>query len=190
MLKFTSFLFSAEASLSRPLTPATLLHTVRSNPGMTTQYYANRYFGVKKQMEVECIMWKELKKHGKVVLDRIDGPQAPPRWNPLYYYPRRHKVLRHCDEDEDLSVLSQGSSSTSEPEDSTSSFAEETEKSEDRDSVILRLVYATPGKDIQFYVSQLPEEYQVGAPQAFKRLREAGVLQRTQTSQGFFSWSC
>lgn len=183
------------SSAMRPLTAGTLLHTIRSDPGMTTKYYANRYFGPEKHMQLEHLLWKELKKHGKVTLDRIDGPDAPPRWVPLFYYPKRHGVRRHNPEDEDLSVLRHASDSSSVEHASSSAAGEATveedkKEMEDRDSAIIRLVHSSPGRDIQFYVLQLPEEMQQGAPQAFRRLRQAGVLQRNQTSQGTFAWVC
>lgn len=197
-----TFLQSRSASM-RPLTAGTLLHTVRGDPGMTSKYYANRYFGIEKHMEVEHLLWKELKKHGKVTIDRMQGSDAPPLWVPLFYYPKRHNVKRHCSEDEDLSLLRSAPAAMSSTDASCSpSFSSscsdeqigedvlDPKAVEDTESAVLRLVYATPERDIQFYVNGLPEELQPGAPRAFRRLREAGVLERRQTPQGTFVWIC
>lgn len=202
-------LFFMQSGSLRPLTAGTLLYTVRGDPGMTSKYYANRYFGIEKKMEVEHLLWKELKKHGKVTIDRVQGSDAPPLWVPLFYYPKRHNVRRHCAEDEDLSLLRSAPSPTSPAaENSSASSSSMTTSSvscneslgveeavdpktvEDAESAVLRAVYATPEKDIQFYVNGLPEEFQLAGPRAFRRLREAGVLERRQTPQGTFVWVC
>lgn len=167
---------------------------------MTSKYYANRYFGVEKLMEVEHLLWKELKQHGKVTIDRVEGSDAPPLWAPLFYYPKRHTVRRHSPEDEDLSFLRSEPSTAGSTDSATSSsftvnpqVVEECldpKVVEDIESAILRLVFETPEKDIQFYVNSLQEDLQKGAPKAFRRLREAGVLERRPTPQGTFVWVC
>eukprot|EP00796_Vickermania_ingenoplastis_P006636 gene6636-4755_t len=176
----------------RPLSAASLLHTIRGDPGMTSQYYANRYFGPDRLREVDHLAWQELKKHGKVTLDRIDGPEAPPRWVPIFQNPRRHHVQRHNPEDEDLSVLQRPVATESATGDSLwgADLGTTPDSAAERDDVILRLVAETPEQDIQCYVSALPEEMRAGAPLAFRRLREAGVLRRSQTPLGTFAWSC
>lgn len=173
----------------RPLTVSTLLHTVRGDPGMTTQYYANRYFGPEKTMEVEVLLWRELKKHGKVTIDRLEGPEAPPRWVPLFYFPRRHAARLHRAEEEDLSLLRYGASLQTE----TSAEPQQGSTGEEDgtiDTLIIQSVHADPEKGIDFYIQQLPEELQREAPNAFRRLREAGVLQRSQSGSQGFVWRC
>lgn len=167
---------------------------------MTSKYYANRYFGIEKLMEVEHLLWKELKHHGKVTIDRVEGSDAPPIWAPLFYYPKRHNVRRHSPEDEDLSFLRSdplsavsSGSATSSSLNAHSQVVEECldpKVVEDIESAIIRLVYEKPEKDIQFYVNSLEEELQRGAPKAFRRLREAGILERRPAPQGTFVWVC
>ncbi|ORC85538.1 uncharacterized protein TM35_000341500 [Trypanosoma theileri] len=177
---------------ARALTLPLLLDTVRRDPGMTAVYYANRYFGRERQMEVTRLLWGELKLYGQVIIDRIDGPEEPPRWYPVFSLPRKmHKIRRHRPEEEDLSVLQQGiehGSSTpakmtgegdSEAAASLSAAAEDG---------IVSLVQAMPGHDIQFYIGELSTALQPYAPTAFRRLREAGIITREQTPQGTFVW--
>ncbi|PWU99614.1 hypothetical protein C3747_216g1 [Trypanosoma cruzi] len=54
---------------TRALTLPLLLDTVRRDPGMTAAYYANRYFGKERQMEVTRVLWGELKFYGQVTID-------------------------------------------------------------------------------------------------------------------------
>ncbi|RNF05813.1 hypothetical protein TraAM80_04346 [Trypanosoma rangeli] len=173
--------------VTRALTLPLLLDTIRRDPGMTAAYYANRYFGKERQMEVTRVLWGELKLYGQVTIDRIDGPEAPPRWYPVFYMPRKiHKIRRHCAEEEDLSVLQQdtvaetGESPVAQEE--TASMAASVENS------IVALVQQFPGHDIQFYIGELSAVMQPRAPMAFRRLREAGLLTREQTPHGTFVW--
>lgn len=80
---------------------------------------------------------------------------------------------------------------------SSSSFARQQDKEsgmEDEaasmqlESVILNLVEVAPGQDIQHYIAELPAVLQRRAPAAFKRLREAGLLERRVTEQGTYTW--
>ncbi|KEG14293.1 hypothetical protein DQ04_00541250 [Trypanosoma grayi] len=174
---------------TRALTLPALLDTVRRDPGMTAVYYANRYFGKERQMEVTRVLWGELKLYGQVTIDRIDGPEAPPRWYPVFSMPRKiHAIRRHRAEEEDLSVLQHdaatlcGTPPTREESDAAVSLAASAENS------IIGLVQAMPGRDIQFYISELPAVMQPYAPMAFRRLREAAVIIREQTPQGTFVW--
>nr|CCC93905.1 conserved hypothetical protein [Trypanosoma congolense IL3000] len=186
---YTPLLRTVAEPRRRVVTLTTLLDTVRRDPGMTAGYYANRYFGSERLMEVTRILWGELKFHGQVTLDRIDGPEEPPRWYPVFSLPRRiHRIRIHRAEEEDLSVLQQdipvpgGSSLTEESSEATASFAEAVENN------IISLVHSIPGHDIQFYISELPAAMQPYAPMAFRRLRESEVISRIQTPQGTFVW--
>ncbi|RNF08170.1 uncharacterized protein Tco025E_07212 [Trypanosoma conorhini] len=179
--------YAATDHATRALTLPLLLDTIRRDPGMTAAYYANRYFGKERQMEVTRVLWAELKLYGQVTIDRIDGPEAPPRWYPVFSMPRRiHKIRRHCAEEEDLSVLQQCTvADTGEPpltQEAAASMATSVESS------IIALVQQFPGHDIQFYIGELSAVMQPHAPMAFRRLREAGVLIREQTPQGTFAW--
>ncbi|SCU70074.1 uncharacterized protein TEOVI_000164300 [Trypanosoma equiperdum] len=173
----------------RAITLPTLLDTVRRDPGMTAVYYANRYFGKERIMEVTRVLWGELKFHGQVTVDRIDGPEEPPRWYPVFSVPRKlHRIRRHCAEEEDLSVLqhsdltSDSAAPASGDNDASASFAAAVEDN------IINLVHSIPGRNIQFYISELPTSMQPYGPMAFKRLRQAEVIIREQTPQGTFVW--
>ncbi|EPY33368.1 hypothetical protein STCU_02260 [Strigomonas culicis] len=181
----------------RPLNALSLLETVRRDPGMTSAYYANRYFGGNKLMEVNHLLWNDLKRHGKVVVER-GAAETAPQWLPVLVVPRPHRVKMHRAEDEDLSVLQAAQSDAfgAAPEDPHApdgpkaelSEAEEAQLALALEASIVRLVHAHPDKDIQFYIHQLPEESRAVAPAAFKRLREAGIIQREATVQGTFVW--
>lgn len=193
------------APVARPLTPQALLETVRSDPGMTAGYYAKRYFGNENTARVNHMLWAELKRHGKVCVERDTAPDAIPRWMPVFDAPRRHGVRRHSAEDEDLSVLNEvmggedragaQASASSEMTATSSDVVGASEPSSSAEatpieveSTVLRLVQSVPGKDIQFYVNEMPVEMQKGAPIAFRRLREAGLLEREMLPQGTYVW--
>ncbi|KAF8288115.1 putative RNA editing complex protein [Trypanosoma cruzi] len=172
---------------TRALTLPLLLDTVRRDPGMTAAYYANRYFGKERQMEVTRVLWGELKFYGQVTIDRIDGPEEPPRWYPVFSIPRKiHNIRRHCAEEEDLSILQQDTAlatgGSPVAQEASASMAASVENS------IIALVQKSPGHDIQFYIGEIPAVMQAYAPMAFRRLREAGVIVREQTPQGTFVW--
>ncbi|KAH9578005.1 hypothetical protein LSM04_002428 [Trypanosoma melophagium] len=177
---------------ARALTLPLLLDTVRRDPGMTAVYYANRYFGRERQMEVTRLLWGELKLYGQVIIDRMDGPDEPPRWYPVFSMPRKiHKIRRHRAEEEDLSVLQQeGENGSTMPSKMTGEGDNEpaASLSAAAEDGIVSLVQAMPGHDIQFYISELSVILQPYAPTAFRRLREAGIITREQTPYGTFVW--
>ncbi|KAG5490834.1 hypothetical protein JKF63_00956 [Porcisia hertigi] len=174
----------------RPLTPGSLLQTVRRDPGMTTVYYANRYFGGDNVMHLNHLLWGVLKRNGKIDIDRADGKDAAPRWYPLFSNPRRHEVRPHNADEEDLSLLRHAPPSAPTapemPADTPASASPQ--NSCDLESAIVGLVQAVPGKDIHYYIMELPVQYQRSAPTVFKRLREAGLLMREVTHLGTYVW--
>ncbi|KAG5489836.1 hypothetical protein GH5_00719 [Leishmania sp. Ghana 2012 LV757] len=174
----------------RPLTPGSVLQTVRSDPGMTATYYANRYFGGDKAMQLNHLLWGVLKRNGKVDIDRADGRDAAPRWYPLFSNPMRHRVRHHNADEEDLSFLrhapATAPSASEMPADTLASVSRT--NSTELESAIVDLVQAVPGKDIHYYIMELPSQYHRSAPMAFKRLREAGVLERAVTPLGTYVW--
>ncbi|KAG5464517.1 hypothetical protein LSCM1_00707 [Leishmania martiniquensis] len=175
--------------VERPLTPGSVLQTVRSDPGMTAAYYANRYFGEGNAMQLNHLLWGVLKRNGKVDIDRADGRDAAPRWYPLFSNPRRHRVRHHNADEEDLSLLQNAQPAASAPETSADTLASVCRPSAtELESAIVRLVQAVPGKDIHYYIMELPVQYQRSAPSAFRRLREAGVLERAATPVGTYVW--
>jgi hypothetical protein len=194
------------AGATRPLTPQSLLATIRNDPGMTTVYYANRYYGKDNVTRLNHILWSVLKRGGKVDIDRADGVDAPPRWYPLFATPRRHHVRLHDADEEDLSLLRHPPPQPTAPPvapampadvlggsgDASASPAHMSEAeavvSMQLESSIVQMVENIPGKDIQHYILELPPEMQWRAPAAFKRLREAGLLERRVTEQGTYVW--
>eukprot|EP00760_Papus_ankaliazontas_P018964 PhM_4_TR17796/c0_g1_i1/m.46607 len=52
------------------LSPQTVLSLLRTDPGKTAAYYAKRYFDQDSPAQVNSILWKDLKKHGQVKLER------------------------------------------------------------------------------------------------------------------------
>ncbi|KAG8347733.1 hypothetical protein ERJ75_000050200 [Trypanosoma vivax] len=168
----------------RLITLPVLLDTVRRDPGMTALYYANRYFGKDRLMEVTRVLWGELKLHGQVTIDRIDGPEEPPRWYPVFSMPQKlHRIRLHRPEEEDLSVLQR------EPETPRQEMCElSSSLSMEVENSIIQLVHSLPNHDIQFYIGELPARMRPYAPSAFRRLREAEIIVREQTPQGTFIW--
>lgn len=185
---------------TRALTPGNVLKTVRNDPGMTSTYYANRYFGKENVMVVNHVLWSVLKRSGRVDMDRADGADAPPRWYPLFANPRRHHVCHHNAEEEDLSLLRQPappsaptapampSDSEVKPHAANTASTVSSDEASHLEITIVELVGAAPGRDIQHYIQMLPMEVQRLAPAAFKRLREAGLLERRVTEQGTYMW--
>lgn len=175
---------------NRLLTPGEVLKTVRSDPGMTVAYYANRYFGQEHAIHVNHILWSELKRHGKVLVDRSDGPEAAPRWHPTFEAPRQHSVRYHKAEDEDLSVLKKSPPAPTAP--AAPAAAPPPPVAEGvtvlLETTVIGLVQREPGHTIQYYLGCLPEEMQADAPSVFRKLREVGLLTRTETPDGFV-WS-
>lgn len=185
-------MFFRNLLLRRELHPQSVLETVAADPGMTALYYANRYFGGRKNvMPVTHILWNQLKRSGKVYMQRSQGPEAAALWFPTLGAPRPHHVRHHCPEEEDLSVLQSAAAAGSATEPAAPDTAKPKDEASDFEieSAIVRLVEATPGKDIHFYVNELPLDMQKRAPAAFKRLREASLLERTTTPSGTFVWS-
>ncbi|CCW63221.1 unnamed protein product [Phytomonas sp. EM1] len=193
-------------SLSRSLNPSELLKTIRADPGMTAVYYANRYFGSDKVMQINHILWGQLKRCGKIYHERGEEEEALPRWFPTFGMARIHRVQRHDPNEEDLSLLnalkdarseaSAWSDSPGVPAHSEVSFDSNTNnddaKGEDTlevEMAVMREVQKEPGKDIQHYIHRLPKPMQRSAPLAFKRLRESGMIKREFTSAGSFIWS-
>ncbi|KPI89362.1 hypothetical protein ABL78_1488 [Leptomonas seymouri] len=196
------------AAAARQLTPGSLLTTIRNDPGMTAVYYANRYYGKENVMQLNHMLWGVLKLGGKVDIDRADGADEPPRWYPLFATPRRHYVRHHNADEEDLSLLRQPPPPTAPPAPtmpsdeptngytatataSSNSIAEREREevvSMRLESTIVGMVEAFPGQDIQFYISEMPVGMQRRAPAAFKRLREAGLLERQVTAKGTYVW--
>lgn len=178
---------------NRDLSAATLLQVVRSDPGMTADYYANRYFGgASQQMRVSHLLWTQLKQHGKVTMER-DAVDEPPLWFPLFAAPRRHAARRHCADDEDLSILREAATAAGADERRTGADDAQWNSAAatlEVETAILTLVEALPGRDIQFYVGELAVRLQPLAPAAFRRLREAQLLQRETTPSGTYVWSC
>ncbi|AIO02810.1 hypothetical protein LPMP_356820 [Leishmania panamensis] len=174
----------------RPLTPSSLLQTIRSDPGMTSTYYANRYFGENNVMHLNHLLWGVLKRNGKVDIDRSDGKDAAPRWYPLFSNPKRHQVRLHDADEEDLSFLQNApSTAPTGPERPDHRLASVSRADScELESTIIGLVQTVPGKDIHYYIMELPVKYQRSAPTAFKRLREAGLLMREFTPLGTYVW--
>lgn len=176
--------------VERALTPSSLLQTIRSDPGMTTTYYANRYFGQENVMHLNHLLWGVLKRNGKVDIDRTDGMDAAPRWYPLFSNPKRHQVRPHNPDEEDLSFLrntpATAPTAPEMPADTPASVPRA--GSCELESAIVELVQAVPGKDIHYYIMELPFQYRRSAPKAFKRLREAGLLMREATNLGTYVW--
>lgn len=144
-------------------------------------------------MQLNHLLWGVLKRNGKVDMDRGDGIDAPPRWHPLFSAPKVHHVRRHKAEDEDLSFLRSDIPVAPEapamPDScAASSSADEGTSLLELENTILHLVREVPEKDILFYISELPLQLQRAAPAAFKRLREAGLLEREVTPQGTYIW--
>lgn len=197
MLRTSAVCFSS----TRALTPAALLKTVRSDPGMTAAYYANRYFGMEKTMNVTHVLWSQLKRHGKVTLERSDGSEHPPRWYPIFESPKLHEVHWHNPEDEDLSILKEAAmadggdsgSSGGAPAAPQAPPVPGPNGGHEADalrveSLVLHLVQQEPGKDIQHYIGLLPFEMRMAGPSAFRHLRESGLLTRETTPTGTFVW--
>lgn len=113
----------------RDLSPASVLRTIRQDPGKTSSYYAKQYFGGEdKTVQLNHVLHTELKKFGKVDIRYVkvgaanDAENANPRLvipNPnsleagteAVWVPRRrftgrhHQVHPHRPELEDLSLL-------------------------------------------------------------------------------------
>ncbi|CCW70078.1 unnamed protein product [Phytomonas sp. Hart1] len=187
-------------TLLRPLTPSELLNTIRGNPGMTAEYYANRYFGKDKVMEINHFLWGNLKRYGKIYHERNES-DAPPKWFPVFGMARIHRVYQHNSENEDLSVLRSLKDIHLEESAQSDSYTCDDESFEDitnEDGVnetnlkvemtIMQEVQKKPGEDIQFYIQRLPVDMQRRAPLAFKRLRESGMIKREFTTAGGFVW--
>lgn len=172
----------------RAMTPAGVLQTVRADPGMTTTYYCNRYYGKENFMQLNHVLWSVLKRGGKVDIDRADGQDAPPRWYPLFSSPRRHQVRAHDPAEEDLSLLRAAPPTAPEAPPMPSDAAVDSAQSLQLESAIVGLVHSSPGRDIHYYIMELPLSFQRGAPAAFKRLRLAGLLEREATATGTFVW--
>ncbi|KAK7202299.1 hypothetical protein NESM_000301800 [Novymonas esmeraldas] len=176
----------------RPLTAASLLQTVRSDPGMTTVYYANRYFGKENVMQLNHLLWSVLKRNGKVDIDRAGGAaDAAPRWQPLFATPRKHIVRHHNADDEDLSLLRHAPPAAPVAQKTpTDNGAHDDAGSVDveLESAIVELVQAMPGMDILHYVMKLPESQQRSAPSVFRRLRKAQILVRELSPSGTYVW--
>ncbi|CAD2213290.1 hypothetical protein AGDE_12906 [Angomonas deanei] len=71
---------------------------------MTSAYYANRYFGEDKTVEVNHLFWNQLKRSGKVLLER-EKESGEARWVPVVVTPKLHNVRHHKQEEEDLSYI-------------------------------------------------------------------------------------
>uniref|UniRef100_A0A7S1MGG9 Uncharacterized protein n=1 Tax=Neobodo designis TaxID=312471 RepID=A0A7S1MGG9_NEODS len=99
-------LCSVASGVYRELDAGELLSVIQSDGGETATYYATRYFGPKSKRRVEHLLWHDLKKNGHVDLQRGSDLSAVPRWHsvsgPRFRAPR---VMRHREEDHDLSVL-------------------------------------------------------------------------------------
>ena len=52
------------------LDPKTMLSVIRLDPGHTALYYAQRYFGQNSPIEVNAILWSNLKMQGQIRLER------------------------------------------------------------------------------------------------------------------------
>lgn len=167
--------------------------TIRNDPGMTASYYANRYFGKETIMMVNHMLWSQLKRHGKITLDRSDGVDSPPKWYPTFDTPRQHGVARHNPDDEDLSVLKNAADSdAASPRHTPAAPLTGVDAGEVDilrvEALVLHLVQKEPRRDIQYYIGLLPFEMRMNAPLTFKRLRESGLLTREATPLGTFVW--
>lgn len=180
----------------RSLTPATLLHTVKNNPGMTAKYYAKRYFGDETLPKITSMLWCQLKKFGHVSVVRCSSQNEDETatWYPNdwcgYNIPR---VKRYDPSDYDLSWLKRDAPQA--PPDETPAPPMPVSPSSNLfiDAVeqnLLKVVEANPNKEMQYYIDSFTDESEkLVAPAAFQRLRQNGALRREQLENGSFVWN-
>ena len=85
--------------------PKTVLAVIRHDPGMTSSYYAKKYFGCAHRADLNMILWGRLKKLGDVQVRR-DGDENA-LWYPGMEYERHpNKLVPNLSHNERMSAQS------------------------------------------------------------------------------------